>query len=114
MVKLNAIGIIEVNYYSKAVVVLDQMFKAASVSLVSYHKKLGGRMTHGVVAGKTSDVQAAVEAAKDSCHIIGEGHLKVAVCISNPHPEVIRLLNMIESREAVSGDIAIKPIESVK
>ena len=96
-VKQSAIGVIEVDYYSKAVVVLDQMFKAATVELVGYHNKLGGQMTHGIVAGKTSDVQAAIEAAKDSQKIIGEKHLKVAVCISNPHPEVIRLLNMIEN-----------------
>ena len=95
----NAIGVVEVNYYSKTVVVFDAMLKAAEVEIVSYHTRLGGRMTHGVVAGMTSSVNAAIEAAEDSRKIIGDENLKVAVCISNPHPEVIKLLNMIEEKE---------------
>ena len=98
--KGNAIGIIEVNYFSKAMVVFDAMLKAADVEIVSYHKRLGGRMTHGVVAGLTSDVEAAIDAAEESRKVIGKEHLKVAVTISNPHPEVIKLLNMIEQKEA--------------
>ncbi|MDO4764842.1 MAG: BMC domain-containing protein [Eubacteriales bacterium] len=96
---MNAIGVIEVSYYSKTVVVLDQMLKAAAVELVSYHDTLGGQMTHGIVAGTTSEVEAAIETAKQSKKIIGEDNLKVAVCVSNPHPEVIKLLNMINQKE---------------
>ena len=88
------------NYFSKAMVVFDAMLKAADVEIVSYHKRLGGRMTHGVVAGLTSDVEAAIDAAEESRKVIGKEHLKVAVTISNPHPEVIKLLNMIEQKEA--------------
>ena len=88
------------NYFSKAMVVFDAMLKAADVEIVSYHKRLGGRMTHGVVAGLTSDVEAAIDAAEESGKVIGKEHLKVAVTISNPHPEVIKLLNMIEQKEA--------------
>ena len=96
---MNAIGVVEVNYYSKSVVVFDSMLKAAEVEIVSFHKTLGGRMTHGVVSGDTSAVYAAIEAAKGAKEIIGENNLKIAVCINSPHPEIIKLLNMIQAKE---------------
>jgi len=39
--KINAIGVVEVNFYTNAVTVLDEMMKASNVELVSCHKKLG-------------------------------------------------------------------------
>ncbi|GAA4293610.1 hypothetical protein GCM10023142_29880 [Anaerocolumna aminovalerica] len=93
--KINAIGVVEVNFYTNAVTVLDEMMKASDVELVSCHKKLGGRMVHSIVAGETSSVNAAIEAANAAKSIVGEDNVKVAVTISNPHPEIIKLLNMI-------------------
>jgi len=93
--KINAIGVVEVNFYTNAVTVLDEMMKASNVELVSCHKKLGGRMVHSIVAGETSSVNAAIEAANAAKSIVGEDNVKVAVTISNPHPEIIKLLNMI-------------------
>jgi len=98
ILKLNAIGVVEVNYFTNSVVVLDEMLKASDVELVSIHKKLGGRMVHSVIAGETSAVNAAIEAAENARSIVGEKNIKVAVTISNPHPEVIKLLNLINSR----------------
>lgn len=98
ILKLNAIGIVEVNYYTNSVVVIDEMLKASDVELVSFHKKLGGRMVHSIVAGETSAVNAAIEAAENARSIVGENNIKVAVTISNPHPEVIKLLNLIGSK----------------
>nr|WP_253294686.1 BMC domain-containing protein [Anaerocolumna aminovalerica] len=93
--KINAIGVVEVNFFTNAVTVLDEMMKASDVELVSCHKKLGGRMVHSIVAGETSSVNAAIEAANAAKSIVGEDNVKVAVTISNPHPEIIKLLNMI-------------------
>jgi microcompartment protein CcmL/EutN len=93
--KINAIGVVEVSFYTNAVTVLDEMMKASNVELVSCHKKLGGRMVHSIVAGETSSVNAAIEAANNAKSIVGENNIKVAVTISNPHPEIIKLLNMI-------------------
>lgn len=93
--KINAIGVVEVNFYTNAVTVLDEMMKASNVELVSCHKKLGGRMVHSIVAGETSSVNVAIEAANAAKSIVGEDNVKVAVTISNPHPEIIKLLNMI-------------------
>lgn len=98
---LDAIGVVEVNFYANAVVVLDEMLKASSVELVSCHKQLGGRMVHTVVSGKTSSVNAAIEAAKNAEDKVGEGNIKVAVTISNPHPEVIKLMNLLEDKLAI-------------
>ena len=93
--KRNAIGIVEVNFFTNSVVVLDEMLKASNVELVDFHKKLGGRMVQSVIAGETSAVDASIEAANNAKQIVGENNVKVAVTISNPHPEVIKLLNLI-------------------
>lgn len=93
--KINAIGVIEVNYFTNSVVVLDAMMKASDVEIVSCHKRLGGKMVHSIVAGETSSVDAAIQAANEAKDIVGENNLKVAVTISNPHPEIIKLLNLI-------------------
>lgn len=98
--KKNAIGVLEVSYFANTVVVVDQALKAADVELVSCHKRLGGKMCHTVLAGQTSGVEAAVEAAKAAGAIVGNENVKVAVTISNPHPQVWKLLNMIERHEA--------------
>jgi microcompartment protein CcmL/EutN len=99
-VKQNAIGVLEISYFSNTVVVVDQALKAAEVELASCHKRLGGRMCHTVLAGQTSAVEAAMEAARQAGSIVGEKNIKVAITISNPHPQVIKLLNMIDEHEA--------------
>ncbi|MEG1993179.1 MAG: BMC domain-containing protein [Acetivibrio sp.] len=96
--KVDAIGVVEVNYYSNAVVVLDEMLKASQVELVSCHKRLGGRMVHTVISGKTSSVDAAIDAAQKSKAKVGDNNVKVAITISNPHPEVIKLMNLLEKK----------------
>lgn len=95
----NTIGVLETNYYANTVVVVDQALKAAEVEIVSCHKKLGGRMCHTVLAGETSAVHAAMEAARGAGRMVGDSNIKVSVSISNPHPEVWKLLNMIERQE---------------
>lgn len=96
----NAIGVLETNYYANTVVVVDQALKAAEVEIVSCHKTLGGRMCHTVLAGQTSAIIAAMEAARGAGRLVGESNIKVSVSISNPHPQVWKLLNMIERHEA--------------
>ena len=57
-------------------------------------------MCHTVLAGSSSGVEAAMEAASADVRFVGEHNVKVAVTISNPHPQVLKLLNMIENHEA--------------
>lgn len=97
--KWNAIGVVEVTGYANTVVVMDAMLKAARVQIASFHKKLGGKMVRGVVAGEVSAVDAAIGAADASASRIGKDNLKVTVNISNPHPEVIKLMNMLDDLE---------------
>ncbi len=97
--KYNAIGVVEVTYFSNTVVVMDHMLKASDVGIISFHKALGGKMVRGVVAGATSAVEASIDAAEDCRGLIGPENLKVAVCIGNPHPEVMKLMNMLDEAE---------------
>lgn len=95
MKKFNAIGVVEINFFTNALIVLDEMLKSSDVHLVACEKKLGGRMVTIIVAGDTSSVNAAVETAIASGESVGEKNIKVAVSISNPHPEIRKLLNLI-------------------
>lgn len=96
MRNFNAIGVVEINFFTNALIVLDDMLKASDVHLVSCEKKLGGRMVTIIVGGDTSSVNAAVETAIASGEKIGEHNVKVAVSIPNPHPEIRNLLNLIK------------------
>jgi microcompartment protein CcmL/EutN len=96
----NAIGIVEVTNYSNTVVVMDSMLKAADVKIASFHKGLGGKMVRGVVAGEVAAVEEAIDTAENCRGRIGPENLKVAVCISNPHPEVVKLLNMLDDLQS--------------
>ena len=46
---------------------LDAMCKAAEVSLVTWERKLGGRLVTIIVEGDVADCKAAVEAACNIC-----------------------------------------------
>lgn len=95
MKNFNAIGVVEINFFTNALIVLDEMLKSSDVHLVACEKKLGGRMVTIIVAGDTSSVNAAVETAIASGDKIGADNIKVAVSISNPHSEIRKLLNLI-------------------
>jgi len=91
----DAIGVIEVSFYTSAVIILDEMLKASRVKLVSCEKTLGGRLVSIIVGGDTSSVNVAVEVALQLGKVVGEKNIKVAVSIPNPHPEIVKLLNLI-------------------
>lgn len=95
--KFNAIGVVEVTFFTNALILLDEMLKAADVHLVASEKKLGGRMVSIIIGGDTSSVNAAIEAALQAGSRVGEKNIKVAVTISNPHEEIRKLLNHIAS-----------------
>lgn len=86
----NAIGIVEVSFYANAVVLLDVMTKAAQVEFLAAEKLLGGRLVTLIVGGTTSEVNAAVAAAKAAGGGMKENPVKVAITISNPHPEIMK------------------------
>ena len=83
---IKAIGLIEVSGSVAAIDALDIMCKAASVTLVTWEKKLGGRLVTVIVTGDVSDVTAA--AANASCIV----KPCASAVIPNPHEETKRIL----------------------
>ena len=77
-------GLIKVSGVVAAIDSLDAMCKAASVSLVTWERKLGGRLVTIIVEGDVSDTTAAVEAAKHICkvnnHIMASSGVIAAPC----------------------------------
>lgn len=111
----SAIGVVEINFFTNALIALDEMLKASDVHLVSCEKKLGGRMVTIIVGGDTSSVNAAIEAVYATGGRIGENNIKVAVAISNPHPEIKRLLNLAEDKQDNKAqNISAEPAQSVQ
>ena len=111
----SAIGVVEINFFTNALIALDEMLKASDVHLVSCEKKLGGRMVTIIVGGDTSSVNAAIEAVYATGGRIGEKNIKVAVAISNPHPEKKRLLTLAEDKQDNQAqNISAEPAQSVQ
>ena len=111
----SAIGVVEINFFTNALIALDEMLKASDVHLVACEKKLGGGMVTIIVGGDTSSVNAAIEAVYATGGRIGEKNIKVAVAISNPHPEIKRLLNLAEDKQDNQAqNISAEPAQSVQ
>ena len=87
-------GFVEVSGTVAAVDALDIMCKSADVELVSWERKLGGRLVTLIITGNVSAVTAAVENAKAQCI---KKPVATAV-IANPHPETVRLAELSAKR----------------
>ena len=84
-----AYGFFEIPGVTAAVVAIDIMCKTAEVELVTWEKKLGGRLVTIIIRGDVSAVQQAIEAAE-------AGGIKKPVCtvvIPSPHEEVLKIVN---------------------
>lgn len=90
----NSYGFIEISGVVAATDVLDIMCKTAKVKLATWERKLGGRLVTIVVKGNVSAVTQAVEAA---CANAIKTPVSYGV-IANPHPEIVRLLQLSASR----------------
>ena len=92
-------GLIEVSGVVAAIDSLDAMCKAAEVELVTWERKLGGRLVTIIVEGSVSDVKAAVEAAAGICkanhHILAASGV-----IASPCEETRRLVALSAKRIA--------------
>lgn len=91
---MKAFGFIEITGVVAALDALDIMCKSADVSLVTWERKLGGRLVTLVVEGDVSAVTAAVDNAvklsikKPAAHLV----------IPNPHSETRRIVELSASR----------------
>lgn len=85
---MKAIGMVEVSGTVGAIDALDIMCKAANVSLLTWERKLGGRLVTVIVTGSISDVTAAVENAVHNGIVTPCAYAVIA----NPHRETQRIL----------------------
>lgn len=92
MKKYEALGIVETQYFTIAMELLDQMLKSADVEFLASEKYLGGRLVTLVVGGSISDVTVAVEVAKLAAEGKERSPLKMALVITNPHPEIMKYI----------------------
>ena len=97
---MKSLGFVEVSGVVAAVDALDIMCKSAEVSLVSWERKLGGRLVTLIVTGNVSAVTAAVENAKAQCI---KKPCATAV-IANPHPETVKLAELSAKRIAKKAE----------
>ena len=91
---MKSLGFVEVSGVTAAIDALDIMCKSADVSLVSWERKLGGRLVTLIVTGTVSAVQAAVDSAAQQCI---KKPAAVAV-IANPHAETVKLVELSAKR----------------
>ena len=91
-----AYGFIEVSGVCAGVDALDIMCKTADVHLVTWERKMGGRLVTLVVEGEVSAVAQAVETAASGC--IKKPVAKAV--IANPHPEIVKIAMISASRMA--------------
>lgn len=101
--KKGSIGVLEINYFTNTVIVLDRALKAADVDILDCQKRLGGRMCYIILQGRTSEVEAAVQAAREAERIVGKYNIKTAIAIHNPHPEIIKVLNNNYIHKKIKG-----------
>ena len=97
---MNALGLIEVSGVTAGIDCLDIMCKSANVELVTWERKLGGRLVTVIVEGDVSAVTTAVE---NAC----AGAIKRPVAsavIANPHSETERLVQLSASRIKPKGE----------
>lgn len=98
-------GFIEITGVAAAMDALDIMCKTADVELVTWERKLGGRLVTLIVQGNVAAVKEAVAVANEKA-------IKKPVAsgvIANPHEEIIRLVQKsagrLVPREAVCLEI---------
>ena len=91
---MKALGFIEITGVVAALDALDIMCKSADVSLVTWERKLGGRLVTLIVEGDVSAVNAAVENAIKLSIKKPVAHLVLA----NPHEETRRIVELSAQR----------------
>ena len=104
---MRSLGFVEVSGVTAAIDALDIMCKSADVTLVSWERKLGGRLVTLMIEGSVSAVNAAVENACASCIKKPVAHAVIA----NPHPELVRLVELSASRLKKAEEKAEEKVE---
>lgn len=115
MEKVDAIGVVETQYFTVAMELLDEMCKATNVTYLSSEKYLGGRLVTLVVGGSVSDVSTAIEIVKEIGLSKESSPVKMALVITNPHEEILRYIMPLEKpKKKKSIKVAGKKKETPK
>lgn len=84
-----AYGFFEIPSTTAAIHAIDVMCKTADVQLVTWEKKLGGRLVTVIIKGDVSSVDQAIESAAGNALTT-----PAAYCvIPSPHEEIIRIIS---------------------
>lgn len=94
-----SLGLVEVEALGHAILMLDDMLKAAEVDFVATERKLGGRLVTIVVRGELSAVKASVDAGVNAARQMS--CLKAYQVIARPHPEILKFLHLEEEKAEV-------------
>jgi len=89
-----AYGFFEIPSVTAAVVAIDMMCKTAEVELVTWEKKLGGRLVTIIIRGDVSAVTQAIETAAAN----GIKEPAAYAVIASPHEEIIKMVNQSANR----------------
>ncbi|MGB5824265.1 MAG: BMC domain-containing protein [Proteocatella sp.] len=90
---MKTLGFMEIQSVTAAIQALDTMCKTSDVELVTWERKLGGRLVTIIIQGSLSAVTEAVETAaakaiKPCVHAV----------ISNPHEEIVKMIRSSASK----------------
>lgn len=109
MRRFEAIGVIELQYYTVAVEVLDHVCKATAVEFLTSENYLGGKLVTLIVGGSVSDVTEAIQVARMVCQNKQDNPLKMAIAITNPHLEIMKYIVATEKSEAPVAENGKQP-----
>lgn len=107
-----SLGLVEVSALGNAIIMLDDMLKAADVEFVATERRLGGRLVTIVVRGELTSVKAAVDAG--AARARENNCLKAAEVIARPHNEILKFLHLEEKNEEPVSETAGSHVGSVK
>ncbi|WP_349237131.1 BMC domain-containing protein [Bacillus sp. REN3] len=108
MIKYEAIGVIETQYFAVASEILDKVCKGANVEFLSSEKYLGGRLVSLIVGGSVPDIEAAIDIAKRVSEDKPGSPLKMALAITNPHEEIMKYIIPGRGETPAAGQAAAR------
>ena len=100
-----SLGLVEVSALGNAIIMLDDMLKAADVEFVATERKLGGRLE--LTSVKASVDAGVARATKDGC-------LKASQVIARPHHEIFKFLHLDEEEKKPNSEIAGTHVGAIK
>ncbi|SET18276.1 BMC domain-containing protein [Natronincola peptidivorans] len=92
-----AVGFLEIQGLTAAIEALDRMLKTSDVELVTWEKKLGGRLVTMIIKGSVSAVQEAIDhGTRDTLYPVAAHGV-----IANPHEETIKMIEKSAQKQQI-------------